>query len=146
MHFKFEYFVFYTIRTFCILYNSNILYLYHLNIQYDFHLRQPDLALGSTVCDEFDLGSSSSSMVHAFVNDNSDFNLCPPSQKMRTSWSNPLHFTCKYIFTTQTPYLFGYLNGIVFYCIMTTSFVYWTYMHKGSAFLDVVWVIGSKAL
>ncbi|KAL4598045.1 hypothetical protein ACB092_11G030600 [Castanea dentata] len=45
----------------------------------------PDLGIGTTFSDGFDLGSSS--MAQNFINDDdsSDFNLYPPSKKMRTS-------------------------------------------------------------
>ena len=51
----------------------------------DLHLGLPDMGIGSTFSDGFDLGSSS--MAQNFVNDDdsSDFNLFPPSKKMRTS-------------------------------------------------------------
>jgi hypothetical protein len=41
----------------------------------------PELGFGSTVNDGFDLGSSF--MAHTFINDDSDFNLYPPSKKRR---------------------------------------------------------------
>ncbi|KAF3960262.1 hypothetical protein CMV_015009 [Castanea mollissima] len=51
----------------------------------DLRLGLPDLGIGSTFSDGFDLGYSS--MAQNFVNDDdsSDFNLYPPSKKMRTS-------------------------------------------------------------
>ena len=51
----------------------------------DLRLGLPDMGIGSTFGDGFDLGSSS--MAWNFVNDDdsSDFNLYPPSKKMRTS-------------------------------------------------------------
>ena len=51
----------------------------------DLRLGLPDMGIGSTFGDGFDLGSSS--MAQNFVNDDdsSDFNLYPPLKKMRTS-------------------------------------------------------------
>ena len=51
----------------------------------DLRLGLPNLGIGSTFSDGFDLGSSS--MAQNFVNDDdsSDFNLYPPLKKMRTS-------------------------------------------------------------
>ncbi|KAM3755004.1 hypothetical protein ACB098_02G006200 [Castanea mollissima] len=50
---------------------------------FDFGFAQPNLELGSSVSGGFHLGSSS--MAHACVNDDSDFNMGPPPKTMRTS-------------------------------------------------------------
>ena len=50
---------------------------------FDFGFAQPNLELGSGVSSGFHLGSSS--MAHASVNDDSDFNMGPPPKKARTS-------------------------------------------------------------
>ena len=80
----------------------------------DLHLGLPDLGIGSTFSDGFDLGSSS--MAQNFVNDDdsSDFNLYPPLKKMRTSWSN-LEEICLHLKTTlkQVSSLFPF----DFFCI-----------------------------
>ncbi|XP_075654350.1 TMV resistance protein N-like [Castanea sativa] len=49
---------------------------------FNFGFAQPNLELGSSVSGGFHLGSSS--MAHACVNDDSDFNMGPPPKKMRT--------------------------------------------------------------
>ncbi|XP_075654352.1 TMV resistance protein N-like [Castanea sativa] len=50
---------------------------------FNFGFAQPNLKLGSSVSSGFHLGSSS--MAHACVNDDSDFNMGPPPNKARTS-------------------------------------------------------------
>ena len=50
---------------------------------FNFSFAQPNLELGSGVSSGFHLGSSS--MTHACVNDDTDFNMGPPPKKTRTS-------------------------------------------------------------
>ena len=91
----------------------------------------PDLGIGSTFRDGFDLGSSS--MAQNFVNDDdsSDFNLYPPSKKLRTSWSN-LEEICLHLKITlkQISSLFPFDAKVCLYfklhcfiCIFGYSFI-----------------------
>ena len=58
--------------------------LFHdLTNGFDLGFAQPNLELGSSVSSGFHLDSSS--MAHASVNDDSDFNMAPPLKKARTS-------------------------------------------------------------
>ena len=66
----------------------------------------PELGFGSTVNDGFDLGSSL--MAHTFINDDSDFNLYPPSKKRRTTWSN-----------FEEMWLYPPKNSLEIMCILT---------------------------
>ena len=55
----------------------------HTTNGFDLGFGQPNLLLGSSVSGGFHLGSSS--MAHASVNDDSDFNMGPPPKEARTS-------------------------------------------------------------